>query len=53
MHFRRQHVIGMYIADFVSLNNYLIIEIDGSYHMSSDQQIDDAARTEYLQRKGF
>ena len=52
-HFRRQHVIGMYIADFVSVKNHLIIEIDGAYHLSSDQQIDDAARTEYLQRKGF
>ena len=53
VHFRRQHVIGMYIVDFVSLKNRLVIEIDGAYHMASNQQIEDAARTEYLQRKGF
>ena len=53
VHFRPQHVIGMYIVDFVSLKNRLVIEIDGAYHMASNQQIEDAARTEYLQRKGF
>ena len=53
VHFRRQHVIGMYIADYVSLKNHLVIEIDGACHMPPDQQAADAARTEYLQRKGF
>ena len=43
----------MYIADFVSLKNHLVIEIDGACHMSPDQQAADAARTEYLHRKGF
>ena len=53
VHFRRQHVIGMYIADFVSLKNLLVIEIDGGYHQTSEQQLVDCYRTDYLQSKGF
>jgi len=30
--FRRQHPVGKYIADFVSLDKKLVIEIDGSRH---------------------
>ena len=53
VHFRRQHVIGMYIADFVSLKNFLVIEIDGEYHQTSEQQQKDQYRTDYLQSKGY
>ena len=53
IHFRRQHVIGSYIADFVSLKNHLVIEIDGEYHADPHQQLLDNERTFYLQRKGF
>ena len=31
-HFRRQHIIGDYIVDFVCLEQSLIIEVDGGYH---------------------
>ena len=53
VHFRRQHVIGMYIVDFVSLKNRLVVEVDGAYHMSPEQQHEDALRAAYLQQKGF
>jgi very-short-patch-repair endonuclease len=53
VHFRRQHVIGMYVADFVSLKNHLIIEVDGEYHSTPAQQLSDAERTRYLQGKDF
>ena len=53
VHFRRQHVIGMYIADFVSLKNRLVIEVDGEYHQTSAQQMEDQYRTNYLQSKGY
>lgn len=53
VHFRRQHVVGMYVADFVSLKNHLIIEVDGDYHSTPAQQLLDAERTRYLQGKGF
>jgi leucyl-tRNA synthetase/very-short-patch-repair endonuclease len=48
---RRQHVINIYIADFVCLEKKVVIEVDGKYH---DEQIDyDNARTEMLKVKGF
>ena len=52
-HFRRQHPIGDYIADFICLKKKLIIEIDGGYHHSRDQQEDDAIRTIDLERLGY
>ena len=30
--FRRQHIIGRFIADFVLSEKGLIIEVDGNYH---------------------
>ncbi len=53
IHFRRQHVIGIYIADFVSLKNHLVIEIDGEYHLNPEQQESDRIRTAYLEQQGF
>ena len=47
-HFRRQHVIEDYIADFVSLERSLIIEIDGGYHSQSLQIEKDEYRTKGL-----
>ena len=51
--FRRQHIIGNYIVDFVCLEKSLVVEIDGEYHNEWEQQINDAARTEWLAIKGF
>ena len=51
--FRRQHAIGQYIADFVCLPARLVIEVDGGYHISPQQQDKDNARTDYLEGKGF
>ena len=53
LHFRRQHIIGCYIADFVCLRKRLIIEVDGGYHSQSEQAIKDYYRTEDLERMGF
>jgi very-short-patch-repair endonuclease len=52
-HFRRQHIIGQYIADFACLSHKLIIELDGVYHQLPNQQISDEERTEWLESKGF
>lgn len=35
--FRRQHLIGQYIPDFVCLSKQLIVEVDGGYHFIGDQ----------------
>ncbi len=51
--FRRQHIIGDYIVDFVCLQHNLIVEIDGGYHKHSEQKECDADRTASLQRMGF
>ncbi len=51
--FRRQHIIGDYIVDFVCLEKKLVVEIDGEYHNEWEQQINDKARTEWLAIKGF
>jgi len=49
--FRRQHVIGNYIPDFVALSCKLIIEVDGEIHKY--QQEADKQRTFELNSKGF
>jgi len=51
--FRRQHPIGDYIADFVALSAKLIIEIDGGYHTTADQQAEDAVRSVNLENQGY
>ena len=51
--FRRQHIIGNYIADFVCLEKKLVIEIDGGYHSTLEQQAYDEERTRYLQTQGY
>ena len=51
--FRRQHIIGSYIADFVCLNKNLIIEVDGLIHQIPENKISDAERTFELNKLGF
>ena len=51
--FRRQHAIGDYIVDFISIENHLIIEVDGKYHEEKQQQEEDIIRSEYLKAKGY
>ena len=52
-HFRRQHPIGDYIADFVCLKKKLVIEVDGGYHNEPQQQQNDQWRTEFMESKGY
>ena len=49
--FRRQHVLGRYIVDFVCLEAKLVIEIDGDSHV--DVPLADANRTAVLERLGY
>ena len=53
LHFRRQHIISRYIADFVCLRAMLIIEVDGGYHAQAQQIINDYLRTEELEEMGY
>jgi len=51
--FRRQHIIGNYITDFVCFAKKLIIEIDGLHHQLPDNKLSDEARTLWLNSKGY
>ena len=51
MKFRRQHPFGDYILDFVSLENKLVIEVDGRQH--GQQAEYDENRTQKLRAAGF
>jgi 5-methyltetrahydrofolate--homocysteine methyltransferase len=51
--FRRQHIIGQYIADFVCLSKKLIIELDGPIHQLPENQESDEIRTNWLNGQGF
>jgi len=51
--FRRQHPIGSYIADFVCLEQKLIIELDGGGHCEPDQIEYDKTRDQFLADRGF
>ena len=51
--FRRQHVLGEYIVDFVCLKQRLVIELDGSIHNTVEQKEHDEIRTAWLNSKGF
>ncbi|QEC70194.1 DUF559 domain-containing protein [Panacibacter ginsenosidivorans] len=51
--FRRQHIIGQFIADFVCLEKGLVIEIDGNYHQLPEMKVNDAERTIMLNDLGF
>ncbi|HEX8993373.1 MAG TPA: DUF559 domain-containing protein [Anaerolineales bacterium] len=51
VHFRRQHAIGPYIADFCAPGRHLVIELDGSQHVKQEEQ--DRERTAYLRAHGY
>ena len=53
MRFRRQHIIGDYIVDFICLKQKLIIEIDGGYHQETTQQTEDKTRQNWLESMGY
>ena len=51
--FRRQQQIGRYICDFVSFYPKIVIELDGSQHITGEQQKSDMRRDKYLTSEGF
>ena len=53
LRFRRQHIIGDYIVDFVCLEKMLVVEVDGEYHSTDEHQALDELRTEYLNSVDF
>jgi len=51
--FRRQHIIDEFIVDFVCIGKRLVIEVDGKYHNTTEQQEADEMRTQILEELGF
>ena len=49
--FRRQKVIGAYIADFAANDPKLVVELDGDTH--AGQESYDARRTAFLEAQGY
>ena len=50
--FRRQHSIGNYIVDFYCPNERLVVEIDGSIHNNTVNELYDFERVEFLKNLG-
>ncbi len=50
-HFRRQHIIGKFIVDFVCLERRLVVEVDGDIH--DYQKVEDEERTVWLRESGY
>ena len=46
-------IIGDYIVDFLFRRSRLIVEIDGGYHFTDEQQLYDTIRQEWLENQGF
>jgi very-short-patch-repair endonuclease len=51
--FRRQAVIGKFIADFVCYERRLIVEVDGPSHEDAEQQAKDQERDVWLGEQKF
>ena len=51
--FKRQKVLGKYIADFYCAQAKLVIEIDGGQHYEEEQIERDRLRTMYLEEYGL
>ena len=51
--FRRQHPIGLYIADFYCHKAKIIVEVDGSIHNNSETISNDITRQNDLEKLGY
>jgi very-short-patch-repair endonuclease len=52
-HFRKQHPVGPFIADFACVKSRVLIEIDGETHWREHERRRDAVRTAFLERAGW
>lgn len=45
--------MGHYVVDFASLENGIIVEIDGGQHNGSEMREKDEERTAWLKKEGY
>ena len=53
LHFRKQHPVGPYIADFACVKARLLVEVDGETHWREDERRRDARRAAFLEAEGW
>ena len=53
VHFRKQAPLGPYVADFLSHQERLVIEIDGEHHFMGDAPDRDRRRDAWMQFQGY
>jgi imidazole glycerol-phosphate synthase subunit HisF len=51
--FRRQHPLGIYIADFFCFKLKLVIEVDGSIHEMKSVKANDKERQKLIESEGL
>lgn len=51
--FRRQHPLGIYIADFFCYKLKLVIEVDGGIHEKEEIKINDTERQKIIEAEGI
>jgi very-short-patch-repair endonuclease len=51
--FRRQLVIGPYIADFACEQRRLVIEVDGATHSTPVERVHDEVRRRFIEGQGW
>src|SRR3954462_484689 len=52
-HFRRQVRLGPYYVDYASLEEFIVIEVDGGTHTTDEASRKDSVRDGYLKTRGF
>jgi len=53
MKFRREHPLGIYLADFYCHEAKLVVELDGSSHDSPETKEYDLARDRWMRNQGI
>ena len=51
--FRRQVILGGFIADFACFEARMVVEVDGATHSTDEEMARDAARSAALTAQGF
>ncbi len=51
--FRREHPLGIYIADFYCVQAKLVVEIDGASHQSDEARLYDSVRDQWMKEQGI
>jgi very-short-patch-repair endonuclease len=53
LQFYRQKIVGNYIADFLCYQAKIVIEVDGSQHLTTAGQNADLKRDQYFRQQGY